>query len=391
MGTARFRSALRELRVKAGLAQKELADRAGVSRQALSAVEAGDSVPATSMALQLARVLGCRVEDIFSLGEETTPLDATLVGETAGQAPPGGPPRRGAVAAVRVAVATVAGRWLAHVLDGENASACPAPADGLLTPAPGKTADTVTVRVQPLRESEALKQNLFCAGCDPALALLGGHLPERFPGSRLHWIEAGSSAALEMLARGEVHLAGLHLFDEESGDFNVAAVRRRFGGQAMVLLNLAVWEQGLVVALGNPKRIRKVADLGRKGVRVVGRPRGSGAEELLTRMSVDEGLARKAISFVGVARGHMAVASTVAAGAADTGISTRAAAATFGLDFLPLAEARFDLAMSRAAAADVRLQRLLDVLASPRFRRDLGGLAGYGSERTGKIVAEITP
>ena len=381
-----FRNALRELRVKAGLPQKELAERVGVSRQTLSAVESGESVPATSIALQLARVLGCRVEDIFSLGEEGAPFEVVLVGERAVAA-------AGLRHRKRVALATVDGRWVAHLLDGESATSFLAPADGLLemerskAKRPGET-DT-PVRVQPLRESESLRQNLFCAGCDPALALLGGHLHERFQGTRLHWIEAGSGAALEMLAAGEVHVAGLHLFDEDSGDFNVAAVRRRFGGRAMVLVNLAVWEQGLVVAAGNPKKLRKVADLARKGVRVIGRERGTGSDELFTRLTVDEGIPRKAVGFVGVARGHMGVASSVAAGAADVGIATQAAAASHGLDFLPLAEARFDLVMTKQAAADVRLERLVDLLGSARFRRDLGGLAGYGSERTGKIVAEI--
>jgi putative molybdopterin biosynthesis protein len=387
MATVELRNALKQLRLKAGLQQKELAERAGVSRQTLSAVEAGESVPATSIALQLAAVLGCRVEDIFSLSEEGSPFEVVLIDQGAAAAPGRGERKR-------VAVATVAERWVAHLLDGESASSFAAPADGLLEGDRGRSrggeADR-TVRVSPLRPGESLRENLFCAGCDPALALLGGHLHERFQGARLHWIEAGSSAALEMLARGEVHVAGLHLYDEESGDFNVAVVRRRFGGRGMVLVNLAVWEQGLVVAEGNPKKVRKMADLARKGVRVIGRERGTGSDELFTRLAVEEGIPRKAVTFVAIARGHMAVASAVAAGTGDVGIATRAAAASHGLDFLPLGEARFDLAMSKQAAADLRVQRLVDVLASARFRRDLGGLTGYGTERTGKVVAEIAP
>jgi putative molybdopterin biosynthesis protein len=386
MAPPAFRNVLRQRRTDAGLRQNELAERAGVSRQTLSAIEAGESVPATTIALQLARVLGCRVEEIFTLGEDLTPFDAVLIGD----ADPA--PASVAGARRRVAVAAVDERWMAHLLDGDSAQGVVAPADGLLepdrrrSPAPAARA---AVRVQPLRQSEELRGNRFCAGCDPALALLAGHLHERFAGARLHWIEAGSGAALEMLARGEVHVAGLHLFDEESDDFNVAAVRRRFGGRAMVLVNLAVWEQGLVVTAGNPKKIRKIADLGRKDVRVMARERGTGSDELFTRLTVEEGIARKAIKIVGTARGHMAVASAVAAGSADVGITTRAAAASCGLEFQPLAEARFDLAMTAEVAADLRMQRMIEVLTSPRFRRDLGGLAGYGTLRTGKIIAEL--
>jgi putative molybdopterin biosynthesis protein len=375
-GSPRLHSGLRERRRKAGLQQRELAERVGVSRQTLGALEAGESVPATSIALQLARALGCRVEDIFSLGEDDSPLEAVLVGRDDGDASP----RR------RVALAAVDERWVAHLLDGESATGL-APADGLLTG--NRREGKRPVRVRPLRESQALRENLFAAGCDPALALLAAHVAERWQGSRVHWLEAGSGQALDMIAERQVHLAGLHLFDEESGDYNVAPVRRRLGGRAMVLVNLAVWEQGLVVASGNPKKIRGVADLARKGLRVVGRESGTGSHELFTRLAAEQGIPRKAIQVVTVARGHLAVAQAVAAGGADTGVATRAAAAAHGLEFLPLAEARFDLALPRQHAGDPRVQRLLEVLASERFKRDLGGLAGYGTARTGQVIAEL--
>jgi len=378
MGAPRLLSGLRQRRLDAGLQQRELAERVGVSRQTLGALEAGESVPATSIALQLARALGCRVEDIFSLGEDDSPIDVILVDRDGGD-----PALR-----QRVAVATVDERWVAHLLDGEGASGFVAPADGLLAPAKGRDAKR-PVPVRPLRDSAALRENLFAAGCDPALALLAGHVGERWQGSRVHWLEAGSGKALDMMADRQVHVAGLHLYDEESGDYNVAPVRRRLGGRAMVLVNLAVWEQGLVVVAGNPKRIRGIADLARKGVRVVGRESGTGSHELFSRLATEEGIPRRAVDVVTVARGHLAVAQAVAAGGADTGIATRAAAASHGLEFLPLAEARFDLAIPRQATDDARVQRLLDVLSSERFKRDLGGLAGYGTARTGQVVAEV--
>lgn len=383
MSGPRLRSRLRELRMKAGLQQRELAEQAGVSRQTLTMLEAGDSSPSTTIALQLARVLACRVEDIFGLSEESGPLDAVLVGQRDAATDKGRSARK------RVAVAAVDDRWIAHLLDGESTTALVEPADGLLARAGGKAHARGAVRIELLRESESLRQNLFAAGCDPALALLSAHLGERFKAGRLHWVEAGSGAALDMLAAGEVHVAGAHLFDEETGDYNVAPVRRRLGGRAVVLVNLAAWEQGLVVAAGNPRKIRGIADLARKGVRVVGRESGSGAQELFNRLAAEEGVPRKALEVVGVARGHLAVAQTVASGAADVGMATRAAAGCHGLAFIPLAEARFDLVMPSGAAGDGPLQRLLDVLGSGRFKRDLGGLVGYGTARTGKVVAEV--
>jgi len=377
----RFKSALRELRLKAGLQQREVAERVGVSRQTLGALEAGESVPATTIALQLARVLGCRVEDLFWLGDEDSPLEAVLLNRPQELAAP--------AAGRRVALAAVGDRWVAHLLDGEGSTPFVAPADGVLAAAPRRDPGRHPVRVRPLRDGKLLRENLFAAGCDPALALLAGHVAERWQGGRLHWVEAGSGTALDLMANRQVHLAGVHLFDEESGEYNVAPVRRRLGGRAMVLVNLAVWEQGLVTATGNPKKIRGVADLARKGMRMVARENGSGSQELFHRLADEEGVPRRSVEVVSTARGHMAVARTVAAGGADAGIATRAAAACHGLEFLPLADARFDLAVPSESLDDVRLQRLLDVLQSPRFKRDLASLAGYGTLRTGQVVAEV--
>jgi molybdate-binding protein/DNA-binding XRE family transcriptional regulator len=371
MGVSRLCNRLRAVRLEVGLAQRELAQRVGVSRQTLTSLEAAETVPATSLALALARGLGRRVEDLFWLGEDDRPLEVVLAGA-----------ERGTTRGRRVAMATVGERWVAHRLDGEGALAVPA--DGVLTRVDGKGAS----RVRPLRDEQLLRQNLVAAGCDPGLGLLAGYLAEGSAG-RLHWVEAGSTAALEMLARREVHLAGLHLFDEESGDFNVAAVRRRFPGRAMIVLNLAVWELGLVVAPGNPKRLRQVGDLARRGVRVVGRETGTGAQDLFNRLARAQGISRRAIRVSAVARGHAAVAAAVAGSAADAGIATRAAAVSRDLDFVPLAEARFDLALGADTLQDRRLQRLCDTLASARFRRDLGSLSGYGTARTGNVIAEL--
>jgi molybdate-binding protein len=124
-------------------------------------------------------------------------------------------------------------------------------------------------------------------------------------------------------------------------------------------------------------------------VRLIGRESGTGAQELLNRLAAEEGVPRKALDVVGVAHGHLALAQAVAAGAADAGMATRAAAVSQGLEFLPLAEARFDLVIPLERLEDDRCKRLIDVLQSARFRRDLGSLAGYGTARTGRIVAEV--
>jgi putative molybdopterin biosynthesis protein len=411
MDDARLHSGLRELPVKAGLQQQELARLAGVTRQTLGALEAGESVPATSIALQLARALGCRVEDIFWLGEEARPLEAVLVGRPG--AGGDGDGNGGAQARRRVALAVVdgdgaqgtAGRWVAHLLDGEATAAFAAPADGVvdrparreggararrkspapapaLTPAPPPAPPSL--RVRPLRAHKDLRENLFAAGCDPALALLAGHIGERWKEGRLHWLEAGSGAALDMLAERNVAPRGGA--PARRGERRVQrragpAAAARAGGAADEPRHLGA---GAGAGGGQPQA---PAWRGRPGP-----PRGADgrarARQRVTRAVLAAGRRGRPAAQGGggvttVARGHMAVAQAVAAGAADAGIATRAAAASHGLAFVPLAEARFDLVVARDSAGEPRLERLFQVLASQRFKRDLGG-HGLGA-RAGRV------
>src|SRR5882757_2358361 len=188
MGASRLRNGLRELRVRARLHQRELAERVGVSRQTLSALESGETVPGTNIALALARVLGCRVEDIFWLTEDETTFDAVLATRNGTDEAAG--------AGARLATAVVEERWVAHLLDGDGTSGFPVPADGIVATGGRRKAGAGVVRVRPLRGAEVVRQNLLVAGCDPALGLLGGHLAERFGAGKLHWVQAGSTAAL---------------------------------------------------------------------------------------------------------------------------------------------------------------------------------------------------
>src|SRR5512140_2136810 len=266
-----LRSAVKALRQERGLSQQALAAEAGLSRQSLHALESGLSAPATSVALKLARALGARVEDLFWL-EESAQLEAELAPPLGGPAPP---PRR-------VSLAKVGARWIAHALPAGAASGALVAADGLV--APRVKVSGGRVRIQLLRDAQALSQQLFAVGCDPALGLLAARAAQLRGGPRAVWLHAPSQAALDALAQGHAHLAGAHLFDEAEQEFNVPHVRRRFAGRRVRLYNLARWEEGFVVARGNPLRIRSAADLPDPGVRLVDREPGSGARSLLERL-----------------------------------------------------------------------------------------------------------
>jgi molybdate-binding protein len=196
-------------------------------------------------------------------------------------------------------------------------------------------------------------------------------------------------AALKALGRGEVHVAGLHLCDEETHEFNLPFVRRALPGRAMLFVNFASWEQGIVVRAGNPLRIRGAEDLVHPRVRLIQREPGAGAHKLLEqairakRLSPGDLRARGGVAF-----GHMEVARAIAMGAADAGIAIRGAALAFGLGFIPLAVERFDLVIPRALATDPRVERLVDTLGSSAFRRELDTVGGYVTHESGQQVGE---
>jgi len=165
-------------------------------------------------------------------------------------------------------------------------------------------------------------------------------------------------AALEALGRGEVHVAGLHLCDEATHEFNLPFVRRALPGRAMLFVNFASWEQGIIVRPGNPLGIRGVEDLVHHKIRLIQREPGAGANKLLEQALRAKRVSLAAVRGSGsVALGHMEVAQAIAMGAATRASPFRSAAAAFGLGFIPLAVERFDLVIPRTLATDPRVER----------------------------------
>ena len=374
---SRLETGLRRARLERGLKQGELAERAGISRQTLSVLESGRGQPATLIALRLARVLGCRVEELFWLRDE----GGELIAEVAG-------PARARNSADRALVGSVANRWVAYALSPEDPLALTTPADALFV---RSQRSGPMVRLRALRPLEALEANVLVGGCDPGLSVLAGRVHDRWPGQRLCWIPVSSDAALQALARGHAHVAGAHLFDEGTGEYNVPFVRRAFGGRPMVVVTFAHFEEGFAVAKGNPLRIRQPEDIARPEVRFVNREPGAGARGLLDRLLRKAKVPSSAVEgYERVLGGHLQVAQAVAMGAADAGIVARSAAIAHGLDFVPLSEERFDLVFPKEWSADVRAGRIVETLEGRAFRRELASLGGYDTRESGHLVTELT-
>jgi molybdate-binding protein/DNA-binding XRE family transcriptional regulator len=370
------RNNLRATRTRVGLSQQDLATVARVTRQAIGGIEAGLYTPTAGVALRLAKALCCRVEDLFWLEEDVPPISAVCAGE-----PPGDQP-------VRVALAEVAGRWVAHPLHGPNAFRTEMiPCDGLAHRARGGK----ELRVDPLEDAERLKRTVALAGCTPVLSLWARAAERWHPGLRVYWSFANSTEALAALRRGEVHAAGIHLADLAGGEDNAPFVRRLLPRKQVVLVNLGVWEEGLLVVPGNPKRLSGAADLAQPGVTFINREEGAGARFLLDELLKLAGVPPEGVcGYDRVARSHLEIAERVAAGRADAGVSSACVAAAFGLEFVPLRQLRYDLAILKGCMEQEPVRQLLGTLDHRWVRSQLSVLGGYDTTRTGEVVWEGT-
>ncbi len=345
-----IRSRLRDMRLELGLTQQALAHRAGLTRQTIGAIEAGDYGPSLEVALRLARALDRPVDDIFALPPDDAP-DVALLSCT-------GP--------TRVLSAVIGEHEVLRGIAQLGAYRWPtATADGL---AEVDDAGRLTVH----RFAEARRDTLFLAGCDPALGLLADHLQGR--GLRAFWFSAGSGAAQAQLSARRTHLAAVHWTHGEERP-------RPPAGSDQLLLSR--WEMGFVMRRGL-SRFGGPADLGMPGLRLVNREEGSGARRLLDRLLAEAGIRPTDVDGYGQELpGHWEVADAVAQGAADVGIASGAAAAAFSLSFLPLSVETCELWWQREAVPADAVQRLGDTLASAAFRRDLDAFGPFDTSQTG--------
>jgi putative molybdopterin biosynthesis protein len=247
------------------------------------------------------------------------------------------------------------------------------------------------VQVDMLRRKDEIENTVVCIGShDNALDLLANLLKRTYPKFSLSSAHVGSMGGLIAVRKGEAHVAGTHLLDEESGEYNVPYVRKMLGEKKMLLINLVYREQGFMVPRGNPKHVRGFGDLTRSDVCFINRQGGSG-----TRLLTDKHLRELGISPRQVAGydreefTHMGVASAVLTGIADTGIGILAAARALDLEFIPVAKERYDLVIPKEFLALPHVAALLDIIRSSReFRSSVTALGGYDVTDMGKLLYE---
>ncbi|RME87992.1 MAG: molybdopterin biosynthesis protein [Anaerolineae bacterium] len=293
---------------------------------------------------------------------------------------------------VRVAVGRVGEEMLAAPLSrGAGVITSLVRADGIMILPRGIQGAEAGDRVDVLlyRSRAELERTIFCIGShDMTLDLMAQFLAGR--GRRLASANVGSLGGLVALRRGEAHLAGSHLLDPETGEYNLSYIRRYLPGIPVRVVALVGRQQGLIVRKGNPKKIRDLEDLIRPDVRFVNRQRGAGTRVLLDYHLALRGIAREEIlGYDEEEYTHLAVAAAVASGRADCGLGIAAAAHALDLDFIPLFEERYDLVIPQVYAASELLAPLFDLLSDKTFRDAVLALPGYNVDVMGTPIAEV--
>jgi putative molybdopterin biosynthesis protein len=361
-------SHLKSLRLAQSLTQTQLAERIGVQRQAIYDMESGRYLPNTAVALRLAAILDCRVEDIFTLEAPSKLPSMTLIGQGAPDSD------------TRLALARIRGKLVGFPLTDKNDfRANMRPADGLLIKKSG--------RLRLLQPEATLEHKALLMGCDPAFEILGAHVGRSRGASSLLCRFASSQRALEALAEGHTHIAGTHLHSKGQTEANVVLARRILGDFRGMVIGFAKFEEGLMVAPGNPLKIRGVSDLARPEVRLVNREPGAALRSLL-----EDGLARERIpaeavhGFGDLVASHSEGAQRVLYGTADAAMGLRVVASVYGLDFIDIATVRCDLVIPGDLMEHPAVRVLLDILQSRAFREELDHLPGYDTSDTGKVI-----
>ncbi len=265
-------------------------------------------------------------------------------------------------------------------------------ADGLLTIPSGSEGIGAgeTVRIEMLRSRKEIDSTLVAIGShDNILDLMANFLHRLSPPVRLSSAHVGSMGGIMAIRRGEAHFGGSHLLDEDSGEYNVSFIKRFLSDLPLKLINLCYREQGFIVSKGNPFDIQSFTDIIAKDLSFINRQKGAGTRLLTDKILRDSGLEPEQIAgYNHEEYTHMNVAAAVLSGSVDVGMGIRAAALALELDFVPIAEERYDLIVPTLFLDDARIKAALELMSNDTFRSRIEDLGGYNLRDCGSVMYE---
>jgi len=236
---------------------------------------------------------------------------------------------------------------------------------------------------------ETIERTVVVIGShDLALDLLASWVRREDPSLTLSSNHVGSLEGIIALKKGYAHMAGSHLLDPVTGEYNITYIQKYLSGIGVRIIHLAYRQQGFILPHGNPQGISRLSDLVRDGIRFSNRQRGSGTRVLLDYLIEKDGIDITQINgYEEEEFTHLGVAVAIESGRADVGLGIYGAAKALGLDFVPLEQERYDLIIPQAFFDNPLVQKVIEVLRSEAFRAQIEGLGGYDPSQMGEEVA----
>ena len=248
--------------------------------------------------------------------------------------------------------------------------------------------DSDPVHAELLRPLPAIRNTIVIVGShDNTLDVLADQLRAGDGALTLSSSHVGSMGGLMAVKRGVCHLAGAHLLDTETGEYNLSYIKRFLPGTPVRLVNLVMRDQGLIIPKGNPKGIEGIEDLGREDIVFMNRQGGSGTRILLDYRLGQIGLSPEQINgYASEEFTHMNVAVAVLSGTADAGLGIYAAAKALNLDFIPVVTEQYDLIIPQVYFESANIQVLLETINTAAFKTRVEALGGYSTVKTGTVI-----
>ncbi|OMP68326.1 helix-turn-helix transcriptional regulator [Domibacillus epiphyticus] len=230
--------------------------------------------------------------------------------------------------------------------------------------------------------------NIVISGQDLVLDILGKHIEKKSTFKTLRSY-TGSLNSLISMYNGVCDIVSLHMFDGDTGDYNLPYVKKILVGYPYILLNLLSRKAGFYVQKGNPLRINSWTDLNQEHVKIINREKGSGARILLDEHLRINNIPSKNINgYEHEETSHLSVASAVSSGQADVGVGIEKAAKIVGIDFVPLITERYDLIILKKPENEKLINTVNDILSSQQFQSEINSLGDYDISQTGSIIYE---
>jgi len=241
-----------------------------------------------------------------------------------------------------------------------------------------------------VKKTRELKNHIVVMGSnDFTIELLSHELSSRFPEFSLSFSNVGSIGGLIALGRGSSHVAGCHLFDIKTGEYNLPYLPRYLSDLETVVVNLVYRDLGLILRSENPLRIAGIEDLARPQIRIINRQEGSGTRILLdfelNRLGIDS---KRINGYEKEVNTHNEVAMAVLSGMAEVGLGIFSAAKMLGLEFIHITKERYDLVIPKEKFSAKPLTALMEVIRSQEFRTKIEQMGGYDTRDSGKILSE---